>query len=275
MMMVDSVPQVDIWSSGVILYTLLVGKPPFEAKDVKSTYKRILANAYTFPENVVLSEDVKDLIRCMLQSRPERRPSLQEIGAHAFFTASTHVSPAPVPAIGWTVENTLLASSPGQASPSRSKAGARYGDENNPFSTITNRQSTVNTIEPVDKQPAQLPAKNASSENAYAGLLLKSKSPQRAETTKARATSAAPRSAFAEVNNQDAAPTTRGAHSRPGTASGMLTRRRAAMATSASTAPTAGPLPFTIFEDNSRKSRSSITPKKSARAEESSTASSE
>jgi polo-like kinase 1 len=33
--------EVDIWAIGIILYTLFIGRPPFETYDVKSTYKRI------------------------------------------------------------------------------------------------------------------------------------------------------------------------------------------------------------------------------------------
>lgn len=95
--------EVDIWSMGVILYTCLVGKPPYEAKDVKATYQRILANEYSFPRDIHISDAGKDIIRRMLQSRPEDRPSLSEIAGHPFFTESniphslpsnaTHVAP--------------------------------------------------------------------------------------------------------------------------------------------------------------------------------------
>ena len=65
--------EVDIWSMGVILFTVLVGKPPYEAKDVKATYQRIIANEYSFPSHIPVSENAKNLIVSMLQSKPENR----------------------------------------------------------------------------------------------------------------------------------------------------------------------------------------------------------
>lgn len=48
--------EVDYWSIGVILYTLLVGRPPFESQEVKQTYKKIKANQYSFPDTVPMSD---------------------------------------------------------------------------------------------------------------------------------------------------------------------------------------------------------------------------
>mmetsp|Transcript_18037 Transcript_18037/g.40932 ORF Transcript_18037/g.40932 Transcript_18037/m.40932 type:complete len:733 (-) Transcript_18037:77-2275(-) len=77
--------EVDIWSIGVILYTCLVGKPPFETADVKSTYKLIQSNTYSFPPRLEISESAKALVRSILQSRPEKRPSIEDIMRDDFF----------------------------------------------------------------------------------------------------------------------------------------------------------------------------------------------
>ena len=73
-----------MWSVGVILYTLLFGRPPFETSDVKKTYKRIKLNNYVFPEHVNVSQSAKDLISKILKTNPEERPSLEEIISHEF-----------------------------------------------------------------------------------------------------------------------------------------------------------------------------------------------
>jgi len=83
--------EVDIWSLGVITYTLIIGKPPFETQDVKATYKRIKANNYSFPEGAIISEYAKSLITEILVTDPAKRPSLDQILAHDFFNQGNSI----------------------------------------------------------------------------------------------------------------------------------------------------------------------------------------
>jgi polo-like kinase 1 len=76
--------EVDLWSLGVIIYTLIIGKPPFETSDVKATYRRIKMNAYSFPEHVVISENARDLISKLLVGDPKQRLTLEETANHPF-----------------------------------------------------------------------------------------------------------------------------------------------------------------------------------------------
>ena len=49
---------------------MLIGKPPFQTKEVKAIYKRIKDNRYGFPEGVPVSDSAKRLIMTVLDPNP-------------------------------------------------------------------------------------------------------------------------------------------------------------------------------------------------------------
>lgn len=77
--------EVDVWAIGIIMYTLLFGKPPFQSSEIPDIYNKIRALSYTFPEQSNVSEVARDLIRMILTSDPTQRPKLDDISKHVFF----------------------------------------------------------------------------------------------------------------------------------------------------------------------------------------------
>ncbi|XP_046626383.1 serine/threonine-protein kinase PLK4 isoform X1 [Neodiprion virginianus] len=74
--------EADVWGLGCMLYTLLVGKPPFDTDAVKSTLTRVVMADYAFP--ITLSENAKDLINRLLKKNPRDRIRLRDILQHPF-----------------------------------------------------------------------------------------------------------------------------------------------------------------------------------------------
>ncbi|XP_053559615.1 serine/threonine-protein kinase PLK4 isoform X2 [Bombina bombina] len=74
----------DVWSLGCMLYTFLVGHPPFDTDTVKNTLNKIVLADYEMPN--FMSREAKELICQLLRKNPADRLSLSSVLDHPFMT---------------------------------------------------------------------------------------------------------------------------------------------------------------------------------------------
>uniref|UniRef100_A0A671NUS5 non-specific serine/threonine protein kinase n=1 Tax=Sinocyclocheilus anshuiensis TaxID=1608454 RepID=A0A671NUS5_9TELE len=70
-------PEVDVWSLGVILYTLVSGSLPFDGQNLKELRERVLRGKYRIP--FYMSTDCESLLKKFLILNPTKRGSLEQI----------------------------------------------------------------------------------------------------------------------------------------------------------------------------------------------------
>jgi serine/threonine protein kinase len=74
----------DLWAAGICLYSLLVGRTPFETNEVEVIYRRIKAGQYSWPGHLPIGADAVNLVTRLLASEPADRPTAAAAGAHPF-----------------------------------------------------------------------------------------------------------------------------------------------------------------------------------------------
>ncbi|KAI5093772.1 NUAK family SNF1-like kinase 2 [Silurus meridionalis] len=106
-------PEVDSWSLGVLLYTLVHEAMPFDGRDYRTLVRQISTGDYRKPTK---PSDACGLIRWMLMVNPDRRATLEEIAGHWW--------------LNWGYQRPLLAENvtTGTTTPSQTSNSARITD---------------------------------------------------------------------------------------------------------------------------------------------------
>jgi serine/threonine protein kinase len=73
----------DLWSSGIVLYSMLVGALPFDEQELQTLYEQIKIGKFYLPST--LSLEAIDFLKRILMVDPKKRIGLNEIKNHAWF----------------------------------------------------------------------------------------------------------------------------------------------------------------------------------------------
>ena len=74
--------KADVWSMGVMLYAMLIGKMPFKGSTISDLHVSITTAGFKFPQEPKISFEAKDLISKMMVVDPSQRLSSFEVLRH-------------------------------------------------------------------------------------------------------------------------------------------------------------------------------------------------
>lgn len=90
-------PAMDVYSLGVLLFVMLVGKKPWDAQRSHTLQYAVLRTAeapgLADPNFLALSQPARELLLCMLQEEPACRPTAAQVLAHKWMLQAVQVGP--------------------------------------------------------------------------------------------------------------------------------------------------------------------------------------
>jgi serine/threonine protein kinase len=89
----------DVWSLGVILYTLVIGEFPFQTNNAMMLTSQILFDQPTFPGRA--TANFVDLVSRMLEKEPQKRITLEEIGSHPWMCGANSFRATSLPTLSF------------------------------------------------------------------------------------------------------------------------------------------------------------------------------
>ncbi|BGP51465.1 serine/threonine protein kinase [Rhodotorula kratochvilovae] len=141
----------DFWALGCVLYQMLAGRPPFQARTEYLMFQKIVKLEYEFP--LGFPADAKDLVEKLLVVDPKTRlggdpangNGIEAVMGHPFFTS--HISPRPRSPSNFQRSQSALSTPPSQSAVSSLR--------NEPSSTEETVSTPASSVAAPSKNAAQ------------------------------------------------------------------------------------------------------------------------